>query len=102
MGLCSDACKPDAFGFLYELDRCVCERCFSWTSKGGSGKASFANAAVLFFRIALLPRKALIIRARLFSVSRAPLNPSGLIEFYFAFFLFVLGGFLLSILPLRV
>ena len=50
----------------------------------------------------LLPREVLIIRARLLSASRAPLNPSGLVEFYFAFFLFVLGGFLLPIRPLHV
>ena len=71
--------------------------------KGGSGKASFASAAVFCFPcITLLPREVLIIRARLLSASRAPLNPSGLVEFYFAFFLFVLGGFLLPIRPLRV
>ena len=71
--------------------------------KGGSGRASFASAAVFCFPcIALLPREVLIIRARLLSASRAPLNPSGLVGLYFAFLLSVLGSFLLPIRPLRV
>ena len=71
--------------------------------KGGSGKASFASAAVFCFPcITLLSREALIIWVRLFSASREPLNPSGLVGLYFAFLLSVLGSFLLPIRPLRV
>ena len=71
--------------------------------KGGSGRASFASAAVFCFPcITLLSREALIIWVRLFSASREPLNPSGLVGLYFAFLLSVLGSFLLPIRPLRV
>ena len=61
-----------------------------------------AQRFFVFSCIALLPREVLIIRARLLSASRAPLNPSGLVGLYFAFLLSVLGSFLLPIRPLRV
>ena len=59
---------------VYELDRCVCERCFSWTSKGRFGQGVVCERSGFLFSLhyALIKRSPDYLGAIVFCFARAP------------------------------